>query len=224
MKFHFKILILMGCLVPFLKAAETERYGFLNVVNLIPSSSSCEINLAGKVLVPDGLKAAMETGWFMVPIGSQAISINHLEYKKFSSSFSVIEGASNLIVIYLQANERLQPNGKPSPPLIRFASFPAFASKGFTLKAVSMFADTNRFQFAQEMIEMGFSKITDVPKWTGGGFQIQHHGKIIGSVSRGRERASYMLLLSTDHQGKHLTTLVNADIQSLPPWMKKDIE
>ena len=214
----------MGCLVPFLRAAETERYGFLNVVNLIPSSSSCEINLAGKVLVPDGLKAAVETGWFIVPIGSHAVSIHHTEYKKFSSTISVVERASHLIVIYLQANERLQPDGKPSPPLIRFASFPAFASKGFTLRAVSMLPGTNRFQFAQEMIEMEFSKMTDVPKWTGGGFQIQHHGKIIGSVSRGRDRASYMLLLGADFQGNYLTTLVNADIQSLPPWMKKDIE
>ena len=224
MKFLFKILTLMGCLVPFLRAAETERYGFLNVVNLIPSSSSCEINLAGKVLVPDGLKAGVETGWFMVPIGSHAVSIQHSEYKKFSSTISVVEKSSHLIVIYLQAKERLQPDRKPSPPLIRFASFPAYESKGFTLRAVSMLPERNRFQLARETIELEFLKVTEIPKWTGGGFHIQHNGKPIGEVIRGSERASYMLLLGADFRGNYLTTLVNADIQSLPPWMKKDIE
>lgn len=204
-----------------LNAAEAERYGFLNVVNMIPSASACEIHLAGKNLVPSGLKSAAETGWFMIPIGSQPISINHLEHKKFSSNISVIEGASNLIVIYLKSSDRLQSDGKPLAPQIRLASIPAYESEGFSLKAVSMLPDTNHFQFARESIELEFSKVTEIPKWTGGGFQIQHNGKLIGEVARGRERASYMLLLSTDHQGKHLTTIVNADPQKLPPWMQK---
>jgi len=207
--------------MPLIQAAETERYGFLNVVNLIPSTTSCEIRLAEKILVPDGLKPAAETGWFMIPIGSQAISINHTDHKKFSSNIAIIEGASNLIVIYLQSSDRLQTDGKPFPPRIRIAAVPAFESKGFALKAVSMYPNTNRFQFARETIELEFLKVTDIPKWTGGDFQIQHDGKPIGEVARGPERASYMLLLSTDHQGKHLTTIVNADPQKLPPWMQK---
>ncbi len=204
-----------------LNADETERYGFLNVVNLIPSTSTCKINLAGKILVSDGLKSSAETGWFMVPIGSQAISINHTDHKKLSSNISIIEGASNLIVIYLQSSERLQSDGKPFPPQIRFASIPAYESKGFALMAVSMIPNTNRFQLARETIELEFLKSADIPKWTGGGFHVQHDGKIIGEVTRGRERASYMLLLGTDHQGKHLTAIVNADVQKLPPWMQK---
>ncbi len=207
--------------MPLIQAAETERYGFLNVVNMIPSTTSCEIRLAEKNLVPDGLKSASETGWFMVPIGFQPMSIKHTEHKKFSSNISISEGASSLIVIYLQCSKRLQSDGRPFPPQIRFASIPAYESKGFALKAVSMFPETNRFQFARETIELEFLKVTDIPKWTGGGFQIQHDGKIIGEVARGRERASYMLLLGTDHQGKNLTTIVNADPQKLPPWMQK---
>lgn len=221
MKFLIKISALLACLMPLVNADENVRYGFLNVVNMIPSTTTCEINLAGKNLVPNGLRSAVETGWFMVPIGSQAISIIHSKHKNFTSNISVIEGTSNLIVIYLHSSERLQSDGKPFPPQIRIASIPAYESKGFVLKAVSMFPEKNRFQLARETIELEFLKVTDLPKWTGGGFQIQHNGKPIGAVARGRERASYLLLLSTDHQGKHLTTIVNADPQKLPPWMQK---
>ena len=221
MKFLYKFSALFAWLIFPLSAAEAERYGFLNVVNMIPSATTCEIHLAGKTLVPSGLKSAAETGWFMAPIGSQTITINHLEHKKFSSNISVIEGASSLIVIYLKSSDRLQSDGKPVPPQIRIASIPAYESQGFSLKAVSMLPDTNHFQFAREAIELEFLKVTEIPKWTGGGFQIQHHGKLIGEVARDRDRASYTLLISTDHQGKYLTTLVNSDPQKLPPWMQK---
>jgi hypothetical protein len=221
MKFLIKIASLVACLTPLPLAAETVRYGFLNVVNLIPSATACEINLAGKNLVSDGLKPAVETGWFMVPVGSQTLSIQHPDHKKFVSNISVAEGASHLIVIYLQAGGQLQSDGKPSRPVIRLAAFPAYASTGFALKAVSMFPETNRFRFARETMELEFSKMTDAPKWTGGGFQIQHDGKLIGTVSGGRDRASYLLLLGTDHQGNCLTVLANADIQKLPPWMQE---
>jgi hypothetical protein len=221
MKSLIKISALFASLLASIHAAEAQSYGFLNVVNLIPSSARCEIILAGKIVVPDGLKAGAETGWFMVPIGSHPISLKHRDHKTYSSDISITEGASNLIVIYLKSIERLQPDGKPFAPQIRFASIPTYASKGFALKAVSMVPHSSHFQLARETIELEFLKVTEIPKWTGGGFQIQYHGKIIGEVARGRERASYMLLLSSDHQGKYLTTIVNADPQKLPPWMQK---
>lgn len=221
MKFLIKFSAMLACLIGSILAAETQRYGFINVVNLIPSSTSCEITLAGKIVVPAGLKSTAETGWFMVPVGSQAIAIDHSGYKKFNSNLKIIEGASNLIVIYLKFSERLQSDGSPVSPQVQISSIPAYDSKGFALKAVSMLPDTNRFQLAREFIELDFLKATEIPKWTGGGFQIQHDGKLIGEVTRGRERASHMLLLSTDHQGKYLTSIVNADPQKLPPWMQK---
>jgi hypothetical protein len=207
--------------MPYVSAAETERYGFLNVVNMIPSTTNIEIHLAEKILVPNGLKPATETGWFMVPIGMQPISINHLSHKKLSSSISVAEGASKLLVIFLQSSDRLQADGNPVPPMISITSIPAYESTGSSLKALSMLPATNHFQFARENIELECRKVTEVPNWTGGEFQIQYNGKFIGEVSRSRERASYMLLISTDHQGKYLTTIVNADPQKLPSWMQK---
>jgi hypothetical protein len=200
-------------------AGEPKRYGFLNVVNLIPSKLSCDINLAGKSLVPDGLKSAVETGWFMVPVGSHTITINHSNHKKHSSKLSVIENVSNIIVIYLHSNERLKEDVTPFSPEIRIAEIAAFESKGFSLKALSMFPGASRFQLASEGVELEYLKITDLPKWTGGGFQIQYNGNPIGEVARGRERASYLLLLGSDHQGNYLTVIANADPQKLPPWM-----
>lgn len=202
-------------------SAETERYGFLNVVNMIPSTTNLEIHLAEKKLVPNGLKPAAETGWFMISIGTQPISISHPGHRKLSSSISVSEGASNVVVIYLQSTERMQPDGKLLPPKISIASIPAYESTGYSLKAVSMLPATHHFQLARENIELEFRKVTEVTNWTGGEFQIQHNGKLIGEVSRGRERASYMLLIGSDHQGKYLTTIVSADPQKLPPWLKK---
>lgn len=202
-------------------SAETERYGFLNVVNVIPSTTNLEIHLAEKNLVPNGLKPAAETGWFMIPIGTQPISISHPGHRKLNSSISVTEGASNVVVIYLQSTERMQPDGKPFPPKISITSIPAYESTGYSLKAMSMLPATHHFQLARENIELEYRKVTEVPNWTGGEFQIQHNGKLIGEVSRGRERASYMLLIGSDHQGKYLTTIVSADPQKLPPWLKK---
>lgn len=220
MKFPINLSALFASLVLSLGAAENQRYGFLNVVNMIPSAAACEINLSGKILVPDGLKAAAETGWFMVPIGSQPVSIDHSDHKKFSSNIDVTEGVSNLIVIYLQS-VRQDADGRQFSPRIRFATVGAYESTGFALKAMSMYPETNQFQFARETIELEFLKPIDVPRWTGGGFQIKHRNQTIGEVARGRERASYLLLLGTDHQGNHLTTIVNADRQKLPPWMTK---
>jgi hypothetical protein len=207
--------------MPILSAAENECFGFLNVVNMIPSTTSIEIHLAEKKLVPNGLKPAAETGWFMIPVGTHSISISHPSHRKLSSSILVTEGASNVVVIYLQSSERTQADGKPFPPKISIFSISAYESTGYALKAVSMLPATNHFQFARENIELEFRKVTEVPNWTGGEFQIQHNGKLIGEVSRGRERASYMLLMGTDHQGKNLTAIVSADPQKLPPWMQK---
>jgi hypothetical protein len=157
----------------------------------------------------------------MIPVGTHSISISHPSHRKLSSSILVTEGASNVVVIYLQSSERTQADGKPFPPKISIFSISAYESTGYALKAVSMLPATNHFQFARENIELEFRKVTEVPNWTGGEFQIQHNGKLIGEVSRGRERASYMLLMGTDHQGKNLTAIVSADPQKLPPWMQK---
>ena len=221
MKFLFRLSTALACLIPILSAAETERYGFLNVVNMIPSTTTIEIHLAEKKIVPSGLKPAAETGWFMIPVGTHPISISHPSHRKLSSSISVTEGASNVVVIYLQSSERMQSDGKPFPPKISIAPIPAYESTGYALKAVSLLPAKNHFQFERENIELDFRKVAEVPNWTGGEFQIRHNDKLIGEVSRGRERASYMLLIAADQQGKYLTTIVSADPQKLPPWMQK---
>lgn len=221
MNILINISLSLVCLMAVANAEENTRYGFLNVVNMIPSTTNIEIQLADKNLVPSGLKPAAETGWFMIPVGTQPISIVHRDHNKSISNISVAEGASSLLVIYLQSSDRTQADGSALPPKISIASIPAYEPTGSSLKALSMLPATHHFQLARENIELEFLKAIDVPNWTGGEFQIRHNGKVIGQAGRSRERASYMLLVAGDHQGKYLTTVVSADPQKLPPWMQK---
>jgi hypothetical protein len=214
-KFHVLLLLLSQ-----LSVADEERYGFLNLVNLIPSGEACHIRLAGKTLIPKGLKAAAETGWFMVPAGKHSVIISHASHETLKSDLTVTEGRSDLLIIYLAADKPVATDDKPRPPEIRLTSLPAYDSEGFALKAVSMFPGKSRFQLGRQFVELEPLTITPRSNWTGGGFQINHQGQSIGVVSRGRDRASHYLLLGTDHQEKYLTAIVNADIQKLPPWMK----
>jgi hypothetical protein len=202
-----------------LSVADDERYGFLNLVNLIPSGEACHIRLAGKNLVPKGLKAAAETGWFMVPTGKHSAIISHASHETLKSDLTVTEGRSDLLIIYLVPDKPVATDDKPRPLGIRLISLPAYDSEGFALKGVSLFPSKSRFQLGRQFVELEPLKITPLSNWRGGGFQINHQGQPIGMVSRGGDRSAHYLLLGTDHQGKYLTAIVNADIQKLPPWM-----
>jgi hypothetical protein len=221
MKFLFKILAAFMAMTAAAHAEELDRYGFVNVVNMIPSNTNIEIQLAEKKLAPNGLKPAVETGWFMVPVGAQPITISHANHKKVSTAIAIHEGVSNLFVIYLEPQARALVDDKPLPPKISIAVIPAYEASGYAIKAISLLPETNHFQVSKETIELEFKKITEIPNWSGGEFQIKHDGKKIGEVGRYRERAAYLLLVSTDHEAKLLTAVVSADAQKLPPWMKK---
>jgi hypothetical protein len=197
-----------------------ERYGFLNVVNLVPSKHSIDIRLADKQLVPAGLKPSTETGWFMIATGAVEIKIQHTEYKKRKTKLTITEGESQVIIIALELADSQESGPAPQTPNLRITSLPAYASKGHGIKAVSMIQSSNHFQFSNHKMELEYLKATEISDWTGREFEIKHQGKKIGSVNRSREHASHYLLLGTDHQGKYLSLLVNADVQKIPSWME----
>lgn len=196
-----------------------ESYGFLNIVNLVPSKHSLDIQLADKQLVPAGLKPATETGWFMIASGSAQIKIQHPEYRERKTKLTITEGESQVIVISLEIIDAGESGPTPQTPRFRITSLPAYESKGHGIKAVSMIQSSGHFQFSGKNMELEYMKVTEMPDWTGREFEIKHKGKKIGSVNRSRERASHYLLLGTDHQGKYLSMLANADVQKLPSWM-----
>lgn len=219
-----KILAFIISALTSLHGEGTVKYGFFNVVNMIPSANPCEIQLATKNLVPKGLQQGMETGWFMVPAGKHSMIARHSVHKEYSTHINVVDGISQIIVIFLNANEPSQADKEQKSANIQFAMLPAYESKGFALKAISTSPGKKRYQLAKNQIDLEFLKETDVPNWTGGGFTIQFNGHQIGSVSRGRERCSSYLIISTDHAGNFITAMANADIQQLPPWMKDEQE
>jgi hypothetical protein len=218
MKKIFSLLILLTTAV-FVNAEEKPTtYGFLNVVNLIPGKASCEIKLATKQLIPSGLKAGSETGWFMLPVGKHPIAITRHGHLAKESDIEVAKGVSKLIIIYAE------PARDSKPPRIGFTSLPAFTSTGFALKFMSTCATGESFQLARKTFEAKRFEIVDISNWNGGGFELKHLDKPIGAISRGRERASYYVLVGNDNAGNYLTAIINADPQELPPWMKQPAE
>lgn len=205
-----------------LSAEKIKEYGFLNIVNLIPSEAPCQIELADKPLLPKGLKSATETGWFIVPAGQPPIILSHPNHPTHRAKIPIADGLSQVIAIYLEPSESPQSDTQPNPPKIRFALLPGFESKGYGLKIVSTFPNTSRFKFGTNTLELEPLKSTALKSWRGGGFQVHYQGQPIGAIHRDLPRASYYLLLSTDPQGNHRITFANADLQKLPPWMRKD--
>ncbi|MBC7980725.1 MAG: hypothetical protein H7Y36_09210 [Armatimonadetes bacterium] len=205
-----------------LGAQEPEKFGFLNIVNLIPHEKSCDIEIGGKQLVPAGLKSGTDTGWFVVPAGKKSISISLTDLDGASGEIELIDNVSSLVAIYLQPDPRRKTDGKPFPPKIRIKSFSAYDTKAFGLKFVSLCPKDNRFQIGPHKLDLKQFQSEDIPNWTGGGFEILHNGKSVGNVPGNQEKGSYYLLVATDHQGKFASVITNCDKQQLPPWMKKD--
>ncbi len=201
-------------------AQDKQSHGFLNVVNLVPSDTVIHITLADKKLVPSGLKAAEQTGWFMIPAGSARLEIGHADYQKHRAPLTIHDGVSQIIVIFLRYADPPKTAKADETPALQITSLPAYASKGHGIKAVSLIQNTQAFQFSKYQLELEYLNISEMPNWTGNTFEIKHNGKKIGEIDRSRERASHYLLLATNGKDKYLTTLVNADVQRLPPWME----
>ncbi len=224
MKNLFKAaLLLAACLLP-LHAQEAKEYGFLNIANLIPGEAGCMISIGGEELAPDGIKSSNYTGWFMVESGAKTLSITCEGYDKASGSIEIVTGAGNLIAIYLEHSKRLDADGKPYPPKIRIKSFPTYTSKGYGLKFVSMCAAETNFQLGPLKITPKQFEPTEIPKWSGKGFEIFCNSSSIGSVTGASESGAFYLLVANDHNGAHASVLVSSNNQEVPEYLKKPIK
>lgn len=220
MKKLSKALASLALLTLQLSAQEGDGYGFLNIANLIPGNEACEITIGGETLVPDGLESSSYTGWFMVRPGAKTLTVNLGELDKASGAIQIVEGAGNLIGIYLEPNKRLDSEGKPLPPKIRIKSFPTYDSRGFALKFVSLFPAESRFQLGSLKFEAEPFKPVEIPKWNGGGFEILQEGKSIGKASGSSESGSFYLLIGTDNKGAYASVLVSSNHQEVPGYLK----
>lgn len=221
MKNLFKTITLLFALAAPLTAQEGEGYGFLNIANLIPANEPCEIKIGGEVLVPDGLAGGEYTGWFMVGKGTKSITITRGENKPASGSITIEEGLGNLIAIFLEQDKKLQPDGKPSPPVMKIRSFPTYKATGYDLKLVSFYPDESRVQLGPLKLDPEPYKAVEIPKWNGSGFAISRNGESVGDVRGTSESGAFYLLLGTDLAGKHTAVLVSANHQEVPEYLRK---
>lgn len=208
-------------------SAEDVGYGFLNIVNLIPGDIPAEITIDGKKLMPEGIPAGIATGWFMVPKSEKSMSISldqpedtEPKIRMASGTIPIEEGISNLVTVFLHPDIRQNRDGKPSPPVIRIRSFPAYGEKGFALRLVSTSAETHRFAFGPNNIEAKPFEIIQIPNWNGGGFEIMHNGKAIGQTTPNTEPGPFYLFISQNPEGEFVTVLTRSGKQSVPPWFE----
>lgn len=217
----FSCLIALIVLAAPLTAQEGEGYGFLNIANLIPAKEPCEIKIGGEVLAPDGLAGGDYTGWFMVAKGTRNITITSEGGKPVTGSLNIEEGRGNLIAIYLEPDKRPQPDGKPSPPVVRIRSYPTYKATGYDLKLVSFHPGENRFQLGPLKLEPEPYKAVEIPKWNGNGFAISRNGESLGDIRGASESGAFYLLLGTDLAGAHTAVLVSANEQEVPEYLRK---
>lgn len=219
--FRALILCLTLCAVSFLQAQEEQ--GFLNIANLVPGDKPCQIQIAGKELVPGGMKSIESTGWFIVPAGEHKMSLAVEGYKTAAGSITVSPGVSTLYVVFLQQiGDKVDKKGEPNPPQLRIKKCEPFEeTKGHYLKAMSFCPDEERFDLGPNVLRMKLFGTQEISNWNGGAFSVKHGNNIIGSCSGAQEKGSYYLLIGTDHRKNFASLLVRNEKQELPPWMKK---
>lgn len=202
-------------------AGAQDGSGFLNLVNLIPGDSPCKIRIADKDAMPGGLPSARATGWFIVPAGNHTLKLAVDGYAAASGALDVPVGKSTVCVIFLQPAKGLDAKGKPPRPRVRFARCDTLAAgKGHLLRMMSFCPEETRFQIAGKSISIKLMETVDIPGWSGGGFKITRNGSLVGEVPTEHEKGAFYLFVGGDHQEKYCSTLVRAEAQTLPPWMK----
>lgn len=206
-------------------APAQEEYGFLNIVNLVPGGVPCKVGVAGQDAMPGGLPSAQATGWFIVPAGNTTLELTIEGYKAASGALDVPVGKSSVVVVFLQPTPGVDAKGKPARPRIRFKRCDALpAGNGFSLQFMSFCAEETSFVIGTKPITIKMLETVEIPKWNGGGFKILRNQTVVGEVPTEFEKGAFYLFVGTDHAGKYCSTLVRAENQTLPPWMKKKPE
>lgn len=221
------ILTVLAVLAAGLRAQEAEGPGFLNIVNLISARFPAEVHIAGKELLPGGLKAGDSTGWFMVPPGEKSMSIRlnlpddetKPPIPKASGTIDVITGQGNLVALILEPSKQTRSDGSPFPPRIRIRKFPTYDTRGYGLKFLSVCSTEHRFKIGPLDVDARPFEAVDIPKWTGLGFPIMHQGKVIGKTAGSSEPDSFYLFIGENGEGGFLTSMVRASSQEAPPWL-----
>lgn len=223
MRFHTTIVFLLLTIAFMLTSAAQEiEQGFLNLVNMVPNYKPCAITIGGKELVPGGLKEVSSTGWFIVPKGSHAMTLEIDGIKSAKGTVTLDANESVLYVIFLQQiSNKKEENCKLPPPELRIKRCtPMAGKKGHQLQVISFCPETENFQIGPNQLTLELFGTQDIPNWNGGAFNVLHREKTIGSCAGSQEKGAYTLLIGSNHKRTLAALLVRNEKQELPPWMK----
>lgn len=202
-------------------AAQTG-HGFLNLVNLVPEKN-CDVRIGAVNAMPGGLKPGTSTGWFIVPAGSHSLALGVEGLRDASGTMTVADGQSAVGVIFLEAPREVDEDEGPAKPRIRFQRCEVLpVAKGFSLQLLSFCPGGSEFRIADKPFVVEFRKSLEIPGWGGGAFKLYRNGKAVGEIPTEHEKGSFYLMVGTNHSGSYCSTLVRAEAQTLPPWMKEE--
>lgn len=202
-------------------SAQAQEFGFLNLINMVPTHPPCEVMIDDKELMPGGLKACHATGWFIVPQGSYRMTLKIKGMENAKGAITIAPHTSTLCVIFLQQlGHHTDPNGKPIPPKIRIKRLQAQkTSRGRTLDIVSLCPERETFHIGGKPFALKPFDHAAVPEWSGAAWHVEHHQKSLGQCHGGEEKGHYTLLLASNHSGAYAALMLRTDPQELPPWM-----
>jgi hypothetical protein len=194
---------------------EGERNGFINVVNMIPTTPACTVLIDSSDLMPGGLKSGTGSGWFSMSSRSVTLEIEAPGCEAASGSVDLPADSSQVVVIFLEPSTKKDSDGKPLPPAIKIKRFPSLEkSKGYSLALASTCEIETRFTIAKQSHTVPRFGTIPIPGWNGAGFSIAKDGKVIGSVTDPNEKGPYYLFISNSGD-EYLTSLVSALPQAL---------
>ncbi|MFD2255413.1 hypothetical protein ACFSSA_01880 [Luteolibacter algae] len=191
-------------------AAEAGR-GMINLVNMIPGNSRCMVKIDGVKLLPDGMMAGAETGWFLLPAGEKNLEFEHEGARDLSVGLTLEEGEGIVLAIYLEFSRQRKKDGKLAAPMIRMKRFPVYDNEESCMKAVSLCKSEKIFEIGGGDFVLQPADIVELPKWAGAGFHIKYKGRAVGEIRHNRQRSNYYVFIAPAGHGNYFAAKANCD-------------
>lgn len=190
---------------------EEPPRGLLNFVNLIPGSTATDIKVNGKELVPGGMKAGAETGWFSLQAGRLEISVKSDKSRPINDGMELKTDVGTVIAIFLEPIPVTKPDDKPLPPKISLKAFRTFKAGAYGLKIISLSSEPNTFGFGSSKAVLKPFEMIEINTWRGEAFDVSSRGKVIGKIGDCPQKANYYVFIAPANDGTFFAAKANAD-------------
>lgn len=196
------------------------QYGFLELINAIPSDARLNVTIDGKELVRDGIRSGAATGGFLLPVGSHQATFSIEGIPSREGKLEVELGVTKTYVIYPKKNEGKDAKENPIILSLRKIDGPLKKS-GYAVVVTSFCPNKEQIKINKKTVELEFAKTQEFSGWAGGPMQVFRQDKKIG-VFLVEEKGTYHLIVATDHQGRYLSSFVRILNYEVPPWFQTE--